>query len=104
VVSETVFDPSGFVMVVVCVVVKVPSGLSIFVTTSTGVVVGALVVFGMTVASTAIAGLSGSGLFCKKRVVQPATTHRMEAKMHIIPALPILQSAALLQISEAMAT
>ncbi len=37
VVYETVFDPSGLVMVVVCVVVTVPSGLRVLVVTSVAV-------------------------------------------------------------------
>jgi hypothetical protein len=50
VVSETVFDPSGFAVVVVNVVVKVPSGLKTFVTTSSGAVpIGVAVAAGMAV-------------------------------------------------------
>jgi hypothetical protein len=48
VVSETVIDPSGFAMVIVCVVVKVPSGLRVFEVTSP-----AVGVTGMAVASPA---------------------------------------------------
>jgi hypothetical protein len=103
VVSETFFDPSGFVMVVVCVVVIVPSGLRVFVVTS-----AAVGVTGMAVAIPSLTSAgelrTGSGLFFKARVVQPAPTHKMEAMMHRIPAVSMLQSSASLQISEARAT
>jgi hypothetical protein len=99
--SETVFDPSGFAMVVVKVVVKVPSGLRTFVTTSSGVPVG-VAVAGMAVSTKGGAG--GAGLFCKARVVQPEIAHKIEAMMHIIPAVSMEHSSASLQISEARAT
>jgi hypothetical protein len=102
VVSETVFDPSGFAMVVVCVVVNVPSGLRTFVTTSSPGVQAAVAVAGIAVSR--MIGAGGTGLFCKARVVQPEMAHKMEATMHIIPAVSMEQSSALLQISEARAT
>jgi hypothetical protein len=107
VVSETVLDPSGFVMVVVCVVVTVPSGPRVLVVTSVAVggVTGLAVAVALP-ASTAPGGelKTGTGIFCKARVAQPAKAHKMEAMMHKIPAVSILQSPTLVQISEARAT
>lgn len=101
-VCKTVFDPSGFAIVVVCVVVKDPSGLTTFVMTSSGIPIG-VAVAGM-VASKEVPGAGSSGLFCKARVVQPEMAHKIEAMMHKIPAVSIEQSSAVLQISEARAT
>jgi hypothetical protein len=101
VVSETVFDPSGFAMVEVRVVVKVPSGLRTFVTTSSGVSIGVAVAG---IAVSRMIGAGGGGLFSKARVVQPEMAHKIEAMMHIMPAVSMEQSSAVLQISEARAT
>jgi hypothetical protein len=97
VVSETVFDPSGFVVVVVCVVVTLPSGPRVFVVTSE-----AVGVTGMAVAAGELE--DGPGLFCKLIVAAPAPAHKKEATMHRIPAVSMLQSFALPQISEPRAT
>jgi hypothetical protein len=101
VVSVTVFDPSGFAMVEVRVVVKVPSGLRTFVTSSSGVPIG-VAVAGMAVSR--MIGAGSGGLFSKPRVAQPEKAHKIEAMMHMIPAVSMEHSSAVLQISEARAT
>jgi hypothetical protein len=111
VVSVTVFDPSAFVMVVVCTVVNVPSGLTDFVSTCCPTAVASMAAAAAAAVGTAISEITGtgalengSGFFCKARVAKPEIHHKMDAKMHKIPAVPIEQSNALLQKSEAMAT
>jgi hypothetical protein len=134
VIYESIFDPSGFVMVIpgVTSVISNPSGLVLGVTSvvsetvfdPSGFVVvvvcvvvtvpsgprvfvvtsDAVGVTGMAVAEGELMDGSSPGLVCKLIVAAPAPAHKKEAMMHMIPAVSMLQSSSLVQIFEARAT
>ena len=89
-VSVTVLLPSGLLTVRVVMVVIVPSELTVFCLTCC--VEGTLASTCRAPSAATTGRNTCSDLSCRRRVKPPATTQRIEAIMHRMPATPMLQS------------